>query len=207
MNINKEMLIVNVQDKNLEVRCRPDDLKCYNRLLEIITSTTSEQVRQETASYLAAIHCNSEVGQRGTVANEFVEQVLSKLYDAYQESNQRQLLGYYSIIEELMNETERKGVGDLLAHSSLVVTEHLKIKVRNDATYGHDVPNRIEVPFPGSKSLYELLTTLAVQFKCSANEIRLYIDEKEPVRENKNGLAVEDLNLVGKDLVAKKMQR
>lgn len=42
-----------------------------------------------------------------------------------------------------MNETERKGVGELVAHGSLVVTEHVKIKVRNDATYGYDVPNRI----------------------------------------------------------------
>lgn len=169
MNLNKEQLIINVQDKNLEVKCRPEGLKCYDRLLEIIISTDNELVRQETASYLAAIHCNSEAGKRGTVAPEFVEQLLAKINDAYDRKSKRELLGYYSIIEELMNETERKGVGDLLAHASLVVNEHVKIKVRNDATYGYDVPNRLELQFAGSKSLYELLVTLSGQFKCAAN--------------------------------------
>lgn len=99
MNLNKEHLVVNVQDKNLEVRCRPDHLKCYGLLMQIITNTGNERVRQETAGYLAAIHCNSEAGKRGSVNVEFVEEILEKIKDAYECSNQQLLLGYYSIIE------------------------------------------------------------------------------------------------------------
>lgn len=35
----------------------------------------------------------------------------------------------------------------------------------------------------------------------------LYVNENEPIRDTKNGLAVEDLNIAGKDLVARKVQR
>jgi hypothetical protein len=58
LNINKERLIVNVTDKSLEVKCQPKELQGYERLIEIIKNTNNDRVRQETASYLAAIHCN-----------------------------------------------------------------------------------------------------------------------------------------------------
>jgi hypothetical protein len=41
INLNKEHLIINVTDKSIEVKCQPQNLRGYEKLIEIIKSTNN----------------------------------------------------------------------------------------------------------------------------------------------------------------------
>lgn len=88
-------------------------------------------------------------------------------------------MGYYSVIEEMMNETEKRGVGRLVAHSSLVNTESIRICITNEVTYGLGITKKIDFKFPSNKTLYEMLTYAGSQFKCSPDDIIINDGERE----------------------------
>lgn len=66
-----------------------------------------------------------------------------------------------------------------MAHSSLVNTESIKIIILNEVTYGFEIIKKLDFKFPSNKTLYELLTYVATQFKCSPDDIIVKDHEKE----------------------------
>lgn len=73
----------------------------------------------------------------------------------------------------MMNETEKKGVGALIPHSSRVNTESVRVTVNNQVTYGYYLPRKYEEKFVANRTLFELLVEVARCFKCSPNDILL----------------------------------
>lgn len=72
-----------------------------------------------------------------------------------------------------MNETETRGVGKLVPHSSLVNIESVNIIISNHVTFSYHVPRKYENKFPSNKTLYELLREVGSMFKSSPDDIKL----------------------------------
>ena len=84
--------------------------------------------------YIAGVNCSLSrdmYDQQQSIIEQLVATTMSNLIESYSQKQELRLLGYLTLIEELMNETEKKGVGELLCHSSLVNTESVRIKVVN----------------------------------------------------------------------------
>lgn len=116
------------------------------------------------------------------------------------------MLGYCLLLESMLNETEKKGVGVLVPHSSLVNTESIRVVVNNQVTYGYYLPRKYEAKFPANKTLFELLIEVGHSFKCSPNDILLKYHEVE-IKESSNGLSIEELGLRDCELVAARRER
>jgi hypothetical protein len=72
-----------------------------------------------------------------------------------------------------MDESEKKGVGNLKSHSGLVKGEILSFNVNNDLTSGSDVPKKVELRLPSNCTVYELRKEVGKAFKATWDQVKL----------------------------------
>ncbi|MBS1889736.1 MAG: hypothetical protein JST59_00455 [Actinobacteria bacterium] len=191
-------------EKKYEVTVAPVTLKGYEDLLQIMERSSNKTVREEAASFVCMLYSNYK-GEGSKDSNglfyQLCDSLISKVKQDSIEKKESQLLGHYTLLEEMMNATEAKGVGKLLPHSSLVCTESVNITVNNQVTCGYYIPRKHETKFPSNKTLYELLVELAKKFKCSPAEIQLRHGERQ-IKQRCNGLTIQQLGLRDVELTA-----
>lgn len=71
-----------------------------------------------------------------------------------------------ALINGFLNESEKKGVGNLKSHSALIKGEVININVKNNVTYGFDVEKKFEIKIPSNLTIFDL--RLAIAKKCKS---------------------------------------
>lgn len=64
-----------------------------------------------------------------------------------------------------MEESEKKGVGNLKSHQGLVKGDWISFNIINEITHGSDVPKKSEFRIPSNSTVYELKQEVGKVFK------------------------------------------
>lgn len=102
-----------------------------------------------------------------------------------------------------MKFTDILGVGLARPHSSLVSTKTISLTIVNNATFGDDIKKSVSGNFPANMILFDLLTTIGLDFKCGPEDLILSQGGRV-IQVINNGRVLEDLQLTSEEIIAEK---
>ena len=203
-------------DFDYQVLVFPSELEGVQSIWEIILQTENEEVIEKAIEFLNKLYANvSEEleAKRTELHHEFLGNCINRLNHIISQKNtltEQALttgcLRCLQIIKSIMDESEKKGTGNLKSHSALVKGELLTFNVTNDITSGADVPKKIELRLHSNITVYDLRVEIAKQAKTSWDQVKLlrYTSQKE-IKDNENGKTIGDLRIKnGETLTAAK---
>ena len=115
------------------------------------------------------------------------------------------------LIRNLLNESEKNGIGSLTSLSGLVRGELMTFQITNDLTIGNDVPKKFEVKMHSNRTLMELRVELAKKIKASWDQIKLLrvnlFNQNREIADTDNGKTLLDVRLRnGESLMVQRRQ-
>ena len=112
------------------------------------------------------------------------------------QASSRSVLAILTLIQEIIKYTDLLGPRQWPPHNSLVSTSTIPLTILNNAIFGDDVKKSVSRHFPSNMVLFDLLTTIGLEFKCGPEDLILRQGSRTiPIIFN--GHALEDLNLTG----------
>jgi len=199
-----------------KVNVMPAELEGINSIWNFILAAESENVVEKAIDFLNKLynHVGNDLESR---IIEIREEFLATCFKNFKEilNNRKSLsesaftsgcIRCLSLIRSLMDETEKKGVGNLKSHSGLVKGELLTFNVTNDITSGSDVPKKVELRMHSNTTVYELRVEVGRHFKVTWDQVKLSrgLTSKE-IKDNDNGKTIGDIRIRnGESLTASK---
>ena len=80
-----------------------------------------------------------------------------------------------TLIRSILDQSERKGIGNLKSHSALVKGELMNFNIINDLSSSSDVPKKLEIRLYSNATIYELRVEIAKQIKETWDQVKFYI--------------------------------
>ena len=183
----------------------PSQLEGINSIWEIILQTDNEEVIERATEFLNKLYISVSSELQSKVVelhNEFLEHCIKKLNhtivhkESYSEQAlSKSILRCLLLIKSLMDESEKKGVGNLKSHSALVKGELLSFSVTNDITSGGDVPKKVDLRVFSNITVYELRGEIAKLIKTSWDQVKLVRSGNKEIKDNENGKTLGDIRI------------
>ena len=183
----------------------PSQLEGINSIWEVILQTDNEEVIEKALEFLNKLYTSvgEELESKNVELNhEFLNNCIKKLNhilahrDSYSEQAlTKSILRCLLLIKSLMDESEKKGVGNLKSHSSLVKGELLSFSVTNDITSGSTVPKKVELRVYSNITVYELRVEIAKQIQASWDQVKLLRYQTKEIKDNENGKTLGDIRI------------
>ena len=101
-----------------------------------------------------------------------------------------------TLIRSILDESERKGIGNLRSHSALAKGELLSLNVINEITNGTDVPKKIELKVYSNITVYDLRVEVAKLAKVTWDQVKLTRNlTYREIKDNENGRTLGDIRI------------
>jgi len=204
------------QDFEYRVNVLPEELEGIQNIWSFIMIAENEAVVEKAIDFLNKLylHVSSSLEEKLVyMRNEYLKTCFTQLQGVI--SNKANLsesafiassLRCLTLIRSLMDESEKKGVGNLKSHSALVKGEVLNFNVSNDITQGADVPKKVELRLHANITVFELRKEVGKHFKVTWDQVKLTrsINQKE-IKDNENGKTLGEIRIRnGETLIAGK---
>lgn len=198
------------------VNVLPEELEGVQSIWNFILTAKNEEVVEKAVDFLNKLYLyvNEELESKITLMrSEYLSICFKNLQDVLtkkDQSNQKEFasncLRCLSLIRSIMDESEKKGIGNLKAHSGLVKGELMTVNIINELTSSSDVPKKVDIKLHSNTTVYKLRVEVGKQLKATWDQVKLarYIGAKE-IKDNENGRTLGDIRLKnGESLIATK---
>ena len=203
-------------DFEYQVNVLPEELEGIQSMWNFIFVAQNEDVVEKAIDFLNRLYLyvKTELEEKITsIRAQYLSICFKHLKDVLEKKDQtdskdftRNCLRCISLIRSIMDESEKKGIGSLKAHSGLVKGELLSLTISNELTMSSDVPKKVEIKIHSNATVYELRVEIGKQLKATWDQVKLgrYAGSKE-IKDNENGKTLGDIRIRnGENLVASK---
>jgi len=203
-------------DFEYQVNVLPEELEGIQSMWNFIFDAQTEEVTEKAIDFLNRLYLyvKAELEEKITsIRTQYLSICFKYLQDILNKKNQtdskdftRNCLRCLSLIRSIMDESEKKGIGNLKAHSGLVKGELLSLTIVNELTMGSDVPKKVEIKIHSNTTVYGLRVEIGKQLKATWDQVKLsrYAGSKE-IKDNENGKTLGDIRIRnGEGLIATK---
>jgi len=194
------------QDFEYKVNVLPEELEGIQSIWNFIMVVTNETVVEKAIDFLNKIYLYTNTALEDKIVymrEEYLTTCIKHLKELL--SNKSSLtdsafvagcMRCLTLIRSIMDESEKKGIGNLKSHSGLVKGEVLNFHVTNDVTSGVDVPKKVEIRIHSNATVFELRREIGRHFKATWDQIKLTrnLIQRE-IRDNENGKTIGEIRI------------
>ena len=199
-------------DFEYRVNVLPEELEGISSLWNFILVTDNESVGEKAIDFLNKLylHVDDELKEKIIyIRSEYLSACFKNLKEVLDNKEQlgekvfaSKCLKCISLIRSMMDESEKKGIGNLKSHSGLVKGELLGFTVNNDLTYGSDVPKKVEIKLHSNTTVYELRVEVGKQLKVTWDQVKLMRNAaSKEIKDNENGKTLGDIRIRNGEVV------
>jgi len=198
------------------VNVLPEHLEGIKSIWNFILVAEDEKVADQAIDFLNKLYLHVAADLEDKIIymrTEYLQTCFSHLRDVLDENKSMEsapfvarCLRCLSLIRSLMDESEKRGVGNLKSHSALVKGELLTFHIINEVTSGSDVPKKAEFRMHANSTVFELRHEIGKAFKATWDQIKLTRSmAPKDVKDNENGKTLGDIRIRnGENITANK---
>ncbi|CAK70549.1 unnamed protein product (macronuclear) [Paramecium tetraurelia] len=127
------------------------------------------------------------------------EQFIKQILDKMNTQDEQIILRCFDILRELLNETEKLGIGKLLSLDGLIKGESFKININSDIDNAQQ-SNNVTITVHQSLTIFELRKLIAKEIKTSWEQIKLFRNGIV-IQETDNGKTLKQLSIKKSDFI------
>lgn len=103
------------------------------------------------------------------------------------------------LLRNLLNESEKNGIGSLTSLTGLVKGELMTLVITNELNQQADIPKKLEVKMHSNKTVLELRVHIAKKIKASWDQIKLVrlnlFNQNRDIADTENGKTLANIRL------------
>lgn len=216
-NASEPLPVKNVANRvyklsDFKVKVSPEQLKGVSVLWKIVIEAKDEDVTMKAIEFLNMLYTqlSEELEDRIVeISLHFVQTAFEKLSIFYErikkdnENRSREIIQLIKLIEEMLDESERKGNGGLIPLLALIKGHPLKIKVLNfavDTALNPQIPAEFEIQTHSNLTLWQLKVMIGNILKLQPEVLTLSKSEFE-IRDKNNGRTLEEYRFIQNDVI------
>ena len=198
---------------DFKVKVPPEQLKGVSVLWKIVIEAKKELVSMKAIEFLNMLYTqiSEELEDQITkISLHFVHTAFEKLSIFYErikkdnENRSREIVQLIKLIEEMLDESERKGNGGLIPLFALLKGKPLKLKVRIIDDNGAVIPE-FEIQTHSNLTLWNLKIMIGNVLKLQPEVLQLSKSDVE-IKDKNNGKTLQEIKIIQNEILKVKMK-
>jgi len=182
----------------LRTKVHPQKLHGSEIFWKIVQEVVSKDVIEKARDFLNKLYTmlSGELeGKASEIRGSFIETYLEKLSALTKESHGNEtpmITKMINLMMDMIDESERKGTGNIKSHSALLKGPMLSFNVINNATTSKNVPKKMDIEAYSNTTIWQLKKELGKYIESSPECIKISIGTKE-LKDTDNGKTIGEL--------------